>query len=95
MLLGYAQALLMHRTLEAACKSDDLSRQGIVDGMRSLEGVESDALFPLKLLSFTQVGQPPTRAVYMTQVDPDADGGLTTVDTLETESAKAYEFGGT
>ena len=92
--LGYAQALLMHRTLEAACKSDDLSRQGIVDGMRSLEGVESDGLFP-QPLSFTEVGQPPTRAVYMTQVDPDADGGLTTVDTLETESAKAYEFGGT
>lgn len=91
--LGYAQALLMHRTLEAACESGDLSREGIVDGMRSLSEVDSEGLFP-QPLSFTEVGQPPTRAVYMTEVDPDAEGGLTVIDTLETESATAYEFEG-
>jgi ABC-type branched-subunit amino acid transport system substrate-binding protein len=89
--LGYAQALLLHRTLEAACERDDLSRQGIIDGMRSLKEVDTEGLFP-QPVSFDQIGEPPTRAVYITQVDPKADGGLRILDTLESESAKAYEF---
>ena len=43
-------------------------------------------------LSFNTVGQPPTRSVYLTQVDPDEPGGLRVVETLKTASAEAYAF---
>jgi hypothetical protein len=81
----------MHETLKAACERKDLSREGIVTAMRSLADVDTQGLFP-QPLTFSELGEPPTRAVYVTQVDPDAPGGLRTIDTLESESAKAYRF---
>ena len=89
--LGYAQALLMHRSLEAACERGDLSREGIVEAMRTLRDVDTEGLFP-GTVSFDEVGEPPTRSVYLTQVDPDVPGGLKVLKTMESESAKAYEF---
>jgi ABC-type branched-subunit amino acid transport system substrate-binding protein len=89
--LGWGQALLMHETLKAACEAEDLSREGIVKAMRTLSGVETNGLFP-EALTFDELGEPPSRTVFVTQVDPDAPGGLRVIDTLESESAKAYEF---
>jgi ABC-type branched-subunit amino acid transport system substrate-binding protein len=89
--LGWGQAMLMHETLKAACEREDLSREGIVNAMRSQSGVDTEGLFP-EPLSFTELGEPPTRTVYITQVDPKVAGGLRVLDTMESESAKAYQF---
>jgi ABC-type branched-subunit amino acid transport system substrate-binding protein len=91
--LGWSQALLMHETLKAACEREDLSREGIVAAMRSLSNVDTQGLYP-QPVSFDKVGESPTRSVYLTQVDPKAPGGLRILDTMESESAKAYQFGG-
>ncbi|MDY7102561.1 MAG: ABC transporter substrate-binding protein [Actinomycetota bacterium] len=89
--LGYIQAELLKAALDAACEAGDLSREGIVAGMRSLSDLELDGLMS-SALSYDEVGQPPTRMVHITKVNPDVDGGLEVLTTYEGPSAQSYEY---
>lgn len=89
--LGYIQAELLKASLDAACEAGDLSREGIVAGMRSLSDLELDGLMAGPL-SYDEVGQPPSRAVHITKVNPDVPGGLEIITSFEGETAASYEY---
>jgi hypothetical protein len=54
--------------------------------------VDTEGVFP-DGLDFTQPGESPTRTVFVSKVDGNAEGGLQLLDTLEGPSAKSYTFG--
>jgi ABC-type branched-subunit amino acid transport system substrate-binding protein len=89
--VGYAQSMLMYEVLKAACDDDDLTREGVVKALRGLDGVDTGGLVA-GTLTYSQLGVPPSRSVYVSKVDPKAPGGLVPEgDVLESENASAYE----
>jgi len=89
-LVGFAEGKIMYSVLDQACKNGDLSRDGIVKAARQLDGVKLAGLAAGDL-SFTQVGEPPTRGVFLARA-ANVEGGLKQVgDVLESDLAKAYE----
>ena len=63
--------------LEKACEDENLTREGLVDAFRSIDSsgfagrsVEND---------YTILDQSPSRDSYVLGVDPEVDGGLTTL----------------
>lgn len=90
--LAYGQALLMHEALKGACEAGDLTREGVVNAMRSTSGLDSGGVFP-DGLDFTTVGEPPTRQVFVSSVNGDLPGGLELIELYEGPTALAYEFG--
>lgn len=89
--LAYGQAELLRKALEAACENGDLTPKGVVDAMRKTSGVDTQGVFP-GTLNYTEVGQPPTRKVFVSRPDPDAPGRLKVLDTIEGPSALSYKF---
>ncbi|NIJ11496.1 ABC-type branched-subunit amino acid transport system substrate-binding protein [Saccharomonospora amisosensis] len=89
--LAYAQAELLSRALEGACESGDLTPEGVVAAMRETSDLDTGGLFPGKL-DYTKVGEPPTREVFVSKVDPDVPAGLRVEKTLEGPSASSYQF---
>ncbi|TDC93870.1 ABC transporter substrate-binding protein [Actinomadura sp. 7K507] len=89
--LAYGQAELLAAALEAACKAGDLTPEGVVDAMRKTSDLDTQGLFA-GTLNYTEEGQPPTRKVFVSKADPEAPGGLKTVDTVEGPSAVSYKF---
>lgn len=89
--LAYAQAELLSKALESACKSGDLTPEGVVNAMRKTADLDTDGLFPAAL-SFTDQSKPPLRKVFVSKVDPKAPGGLTVKAKLEGPSATSYTF---
>jgi hypothetical protein len=78
--------------LESACDAGDLTPEGVVAALGDASDVDTDGVFP-DGLDFTQVGESPTRTVFITKVSDTAEAGLELLDTLEGPSAKSYTFG--
>lgn len=89
--LAYAQADLLARALDTACKNGDLTPEGVVEAMRRTSGLDTEGLFAGPL-NYTEVGKPPLRTVFVSKVDPSVPGGLKVQTTLEGPSAKSYQF---
>jgi len=90
---GYVHAKVMKEILQKACDSKDLTRQGVLAAMRQVSGLDTGGLIA-GTLDYTKAGQPPSRSVYISQVDAAAPGGLKVVEgPLEAAPAKAYQAG--
>lgn len=91
---GYAQAWSVVQVLEKAVELGDLSREGIVEAMNSLDELAFDDLFGAYEWGPPEDRDPP-RASTIFSVDPAAPTGLAAVVTdLESEAAIAFEFDG-
>src|SRR5436190_11780430 len=66
-LFGYAQAQIMGRILDNACKNNDLSRAGLLKSFQSLKDVSTDGL--LAPLDYSKPGQIPARQTYILRPD--------------------------
>ena len=88
---GYAQSRLMYEVLQRACASGDLTREGVVKSLRGLNSVDTGGLVA-GTLSYSKLGVPPSRSVYLSKVDKKAPGGLTPIgDVVESTNASSYE----
>jgi ABC-type branched-subunit amino acid transport system substrate-binding protein len=88
---GYVQAKVMAEILRKACDNKDLTRQGVLTALHQLSAVDTGGL-TAGALDYTKPGQPPSRAVYISQVDAAAPGGLKVVEgPVEAAPAKAYQ----
>lgn len=91
--LAYAQGVLLRTALENACEAGDLTPAGVIAGMRQTTDLDTGGLFA-STLDYSDPAEPPTRTVFVAKVDPDAEAGLSVVDTVEGPSAASYSFGG-
>jgi hypothetical protein len=90
-LAGYAESRLMYEALTKACENKDLTREGLQAALRQLDGIDLDGLVA-GTLNYGKLGQPPSREVYFSSVDPDAEGGLTSDGKpVVSDNAAAYE----
>lgn len=86
---GYTEGLVWQNVLEAACEAGDLSRAGVKAALTTLTEVDSEGL--VDVLDYSSPGSPPTRGVYIAQVDATAEGGLREVAPLFTApEAESY-----
>jgi ABC-type branched-subunit amino acid transport system substrate-binding protein len=90
--LAYGQAELLKNVLEKACDAGDLTPEGVVAALGDASDVNTDGVFP-DGLDFTQLGESPTRTVFVTKVSDTAEAGLELLDTYEGPSAQSYTFG--
>lgn len=81
-IVGYVEGLVWQNVLEAACEAGDLTRAGVKNALTTLTEVDTEGL--VDVLDYSSPGSPPTRGVYIAQVDPNAEGGLTEVAPLFT-----------
>ena len=90
---GYAQAQATHQVLEAAVENGDLSHEGILEAMESIDVFEYGGLFGDYEWGAAEDRNPP-RATTISAVDIEGSPtGLTPVVTeYESEAAAAYEF---
>jgi ABC-type branched-subunit amino acid transport system substrate-binding protein len=90
---GYVQAKVTHEILRKACDNKDLTRAGVLTALHQISGLDTGGLIA-GTLDYTKAGQPPSRAVYISQVDAAAPGGLKVVEgPAEAAPAKAYQAG--
>jgi ABC-type branched-subunit amino acid transport system substrate-binding protein len=90
---GYVQAKVTKEILQKACDSKDLTRQGVLAAMHQISGLDTGGLIA-GTLDYTKTGQPPSRSVYISQVDASAPGALKVVEgPVEAGPAKAYQAG--
>jgi len=82
LVVGYVEGLVWQNVLTAACDAGDLSRAGVKTALTTLTSVGTEGL--VDVLDYSSPGAPPTRGVYIAQVDADAEGGLTEVAPLFT-----------
>ncbi len=88
---GYAESKLMYEILNKACELGDLTPEGLQTAVRQVDSVDLGGLVAGNL-DFSEIGQPPSRAVYIAKVDPEADGGVTVDGGPRTsENAEAYQ----
>lgn len=91
---GYAAAQIMHQVLESACENDALTRDGVLEALRSIDSYDPGGTVA-GTLDYTDPSQPPTRLVYISKAEADAPGGLTAVgEPFASDLAQSYEFGG-
>ncbi len=87
---GYVEGMVWQAVLERACENGDLSRAGVAEALTTLDAVNTEDL--VTELDYSSPGSPPTRGVYIAQVDPAAEGGLTEVAPLFTApEAEGYK----
>lgn len=90
---GYAAAQIMHEVLDIACENDALTRDGVLEALRSIDSYDPGGTVA-GTLDYTDPAVPPTRLVYISKVDQDAPGGLTaTGEPFVSDLAESYEFG--
>ena len=87
---GFAQGRVMYAILDQACEDGDLSRDGIVKAARKLSGLKTAGLISGDL-DYSQIGEPSTRATFVTKV-ADVKGGLQQVGEPSASSlAQSYD----
>jgi len=79
--VGWSEGRLMFETLTKACENKDLSREGIVKAFHSLSDLELDGL-TAGPLDYTKVGEPASRATYISQ-PAETPGGLKDLETSQ------------
>jgi ABC-type branched-subunit amino acid transport system substrate-binding protein len=88
---GYVQAQVTKEVLQKACDSKDLTRPGVITALHQIGGLDTGGLIA-GTLDYTKSGQPPSRSVYIAQVDAGVPGGLKVVEgPTEAAPAKDYE----
>jgi ABC-type branched-subunit amino acid transport system substrate-binding protein len=91
--LAYGQAQLLRTALEDACEAGDLTPEGVVAAVSEASDVDTDGVFP-DGLDYTNVGESPTRTVFVSKVSDTAEAGLEVLDdAYEGPSAQSYTFG--
>lgn len=89
---GYNQARAVHQVLEAAVEAGDLSREGIVEAMNSIEELTFDGLSGDYGWGPPEDRVPP-RGSTMFAVDPAKPGGLGVLEAdIVSPAAEAFEF---
>jgi ABC-type branched-subunit amino acid transport system substrate-binding protein len=89
---GYNQARAVHQVLEAAVAAGDLSREGIVEAMNSIEELTFDGLTGDYGWGAPEDRVPP-RASTIFSVDPEAPAGLAVLERdIVSPAAEAFEF---
>ncbi|GAC1322374.1 MAG: ABC transporter substrate-binding protein [Mycobacteriales bacterium] len=73
---GYADSIVMNKVLDAACKSGDLTRDGVLAAKKALTNVDTNGL--IVPLDFSKIGQSPSQDSYILQ-PADVPGGVKTV----------------
>ena len=76
--------------LQKACDNKDLTRQGVITALHQISGLDIGGLIA-GTLDYTKSGQPPSRMVYIAQVDAGVPGGLKVVEG-PTEAAPAKDY---
>jgi ABC-type branched-subunit amino acid transport system substrate-binding protein len=90
---GYLESKAVHQVLERAVEMGDLSRQGIIDAMNSIEELEFEGLFGEYGWGEPEDRNPP-RANSIFEVDPEKPIGLgLVVAEHEAPFAADFEFG--
>jgi ABC-type branched-subunit amino acid transport system substrate-binding protein len=93
-LYAYAGAQIADAALTKACENKDLTRQGVLHALRSLDAVDTGGTVA-GTLDYTDPAQPPSRLVYLAKVSKDAPGGLEAIGKPGTAAdAKNYKLGG-
>ena len=91
-LYAYAGAQIADAALTKACESKDLTRQGVLDALRSIDALDTGGTVA-GTLDFTDPAQPPSRMVYIAKVSKDAPGGLAPLGEAQTAAdAEDYSF---
>ena len=90
---GYASAQIMHAVLEKACQNKALTRQGVLDSLRSLTAYDSGGSVA-GTLDYSDPTVPSTRLDYISKVDKSAPGGLVAIgEPFASKAAQSYNFG--
>ncbi|MGH3586745.1 MAG: ABC transporter substrate-binding protein, partial [Pseudonocardia sp.] len=88
---GYAGGLIWEQILTQACEKGDLTRAGVHDVFLAGANITTEDLVASEL-DFSQVGNPPSRSVYIAQADPAEEGGLRqVVDPFTSPEATSYK----
>jgi ABC-type branched-subunit amino acid transport system substrate-binding protein len=88
---GWAESQLMFNILSKACQNKDLTRDGLQTAVRQLNRVDLQGVVA-GTLDYTQLGQPPSKSVYINKIDPNAEGGVVTIGGPRvSENAKGYK----
>jgi ABC-type branched-subunit amino acid transport system substrate-binding protein len=91
-LYAYAGAQIADAALTKACEDKNLTRQGVLDALHSLDALDTGGTVAGKL-DFTDPSQPPSRLVYIAKVSKDAPGGLEPLGDAQTAAdAEDYSF---
>jgi ABC-type branched-subunit amino acid transport system substrate-binding protein len=91
-LYAYAGAQIADAALTKACENKDLTRQGVLDALRSLDALDTGGTIA-GTLDFTDPAAPPGKLVYVAKVSKDAPGGLEAVgEPAAATDAEGYEF---
>jgi ABC-type branched-subunit amino acid transport system substrate-binding protein len=91
-LYAYAGAQIADAALTKACENKDLTRQGVLDALRSIDALDTGGTVA-GTLDFTDPAQPPSRMVYIAKVSKDAPGGLAPLGEAQTAAdAEGYSF---
>jgi ABC-type branched-subunit amino acid transport system substrate-binding protein len=91
-LYAYAGAQIADAALTKACENKDLTRQGVLDALRSLDALDTGGTIA-GTLDFTDPAAPPGKLVYVAKVSKDAPGGLEALaEPAAATDAEGYEF---
>jgi ABC-type branched-subunit amino acid transport system substrate-binding protein len=91
-LYAYAGAQIADAALTQACENNDLTRQGVLDALRSIDALDTGGTVA-GTLDFTDPAQPPSRMIYIAKVSKDAPGGLAPLGDAQTAAeAEDYSF---
>jgi ABC-type branched-subunit amino acid transport system substrate-binding protein len=91
---GYAQAWATAQVLEAAVANGDLSRRGVLEALESIDTIDVGGLLGEYAYGAPEDRDPP-RVSTIFEIDPEAPGGLSAVETnFSSDAAKAFEFEG-
>jgi ABC-type branched-subunit amino acid transport system substrate-binding protein len=91
-LYAYAGAQIADAALTKACENKDLTRQGVLDALRSIDALDTGGTIA-GTLDFTDPAQPPSREIYVAKVSKDVPGGLEPRGEAQTAAdAEEYEF---
>jgi ABC-type branched-subunit amino acid transport system substrate-binding protein len=91
-LYAYAGAQIADAALTRACENKDLTRQGVLDALRSLDALDTGGTVA-GTLDFTDPAEPPSRMIYIAKVSKDAPGGLAPLGEAQTAAdAEDYSF---
>jgi ABC-type branched-subunit amino acid transport system substrate-binding protein len=91
-LYAYAGAQIADAALTKACENKDLTRQGVLDALRSIDALDTGGTVA-GTLDFTDPAQPPSRMIYIAKVSKDAPGGLAPLGEAQTAAdAEDYSF---
>ena len=90
---GWAESEVMNQVLTKACANKDLTRQGVLNALRSINNLDTGGVISGPM-DFSQVGQPSTKTVYVTKVSKTAAGGQEAIGgPYESPTAKGYTVG--